>query len=84
MSPKKLFHASFHPGALTRKEQHRIQQRKSGRTVRFSGTFKALQRARNPPKAYPLSVPEDRTVCPLGAQEAYIAKKIVPQKASRP
>ena len=29
-------------------------------------------------KEFPLSVPEDRTVCPLGARESYIAKKIVP------
>ena len=27
-------------------------------------------------KEIPLSVPEDRTVCPLGVREAYIAKKL--------
>ena len=53
-------------------------RKESGRAVRASGTFKALQRARNPPKASPLSVPEDRTACPLGVRESYIAKKIVP------
>ena len=44
--------------------------------MRFSGTFKASQRAPNPPTACPLSVPEDRTACRFGVREAHTGKKL--------
>ena len=42
----------------------------SGCEVRVSSTFKALQRAKNPPTARSLSVQEARTSRPLGAWKA--------------
>ena len=44
----------------------------SGREVRASSTFKAVQRARNPPTACSLSVQEDRTLMPaLSVRETH-------------
>ena len=75
---KNLFHASPEPGCPGRGRagNNGATRNESGRAVRASGTFKALQRARNPPKARSLGVPEARTACPLGVGETHVGEKL--------
>ena len=72
-SPAGPLHASPEPGAPGRGRASNNNGRlwdESGCEVRASGTFKAVQRAPEPPTARSLSVPEDRTSYPLGARGA--------------